>query len=281
MNDADRINSLKDKIKNQRNITGINTTVLLKKYFIDGFLFLLSKSPYKDNFIWKGGFILSAITGIEKRTTVDIDTLIHDVKLSEKELSVVMNEITRDKFEGTKYDIKAIHPIQEDKNYTGLRITIKATLGNMSDDFHLDITTGEIILPKEIAFTYQSSLLKKKISLLIYPPERMLAEKLQTIISRGLANSRMKDFYDCYILNSHELIDDRKLIIAFDNIIKERNSVNDWENWKSTLQSISHSKFMQNSWVSFQNKNHFASQITWNTVLQSISNEFELLNTES
>ncbi len=200
--------------------------------------------------------------------------------LSKDELTKIVKQITSNSFEGVAYKLQKITPIQEGKDYQGLRITISANLGNIRDIFHIGITTGERVIPKEIYFYYQPLLGTEKINMLIYPPERILAEKLQTILERGLTNSRMKDFYDCYILNEIEIINKPKLTIAFRNVIKERNSNDDWQNWKAIIDAIFASGFMKSNWILYQNKNEFAKDTSWDIIQASIINELRFLSTQ-
>ncbi|MBZ2201569.1 hypothetical protein CLI91_09470 [Lentilactobacillus hilgardii] len=120
MNNFDEVNSLRDRLKNVRKRTGTDMTILLRKYFIDGFLYLLSQSEYQKNFIWKGGFVLSAITGIQHRTTVDLDTMLQGVSLKTDELTEIINEVIDGKrYDGVSYHLIDIQQIQEENDYTG------------------------------------------------------------------------------------------------------------------------------------------------------------------
>ncbi|MFD1126042.1 nucleotidyl transferase AbiEii/AbiGii toxin family protein [Lentilactobacillus raoultii] len=268
MNDDKQVNRLRDRLKTIRAQTGIDMTILLRKYFIDGFLSLLSTSDYQTRFIWKGGFVLSAITGVRERTTVDLDTMIQGISVETANLEQLVNKIiTSRNYYGVRYYLLDIQNIQETKEYSGKRIRLQARLGQIKDSFHLDVATGEKLIPDEIQYSYTPLLGTEKINLLIYRPERILVEKLQTVITRGAFNTRMKDFYDIYILTKMEEINLSILKVAWSNLLSERQFQSDFEQWSEILSAIKDNKSMETFWLHYRREHKFATGIDFSETI--------------
>jgi len=271
-------NSLTDRLKSERDKLNVDYNVLLKKYFIDEFLRKLSKSEYSNNFIWKGGFILSAITGIKKRTTVDLDTLLNGVNIDIPTLTNIMNTImVVENNDNIVYSLIDIKEIQSEKTYPGLRVRINGQINNLKEQFHLDVATGEKLDPSAITWRYKPLLDDDPIDLLIYRPERMLAEKLQTLIERGLANTRMKDFYDIYIIPRFTTIDSEVLANAFQIVMSERNTLDMWEIHDFILDEIKDDIKIQNSWERYQIKSSFVGTTSLDDTLLSAKRLFGMI----
>lgn len=265
--------SVKDRLKQKRLELGIDYNILIKKYFIDEFLIRLSKTKYREKFVWKGGFVLSAISGIEKRTTVDLDTMLNGVDVNTKTLTKMIKEIIDILPENNiKYSLLDIAPIQEDKDYSGLRVKIKAQLGNMIDKFHLDVATGEELNPSEIEWSYRPILSKEPVSILIYRPERILAEKLQTVLDRGVLNTRMKDFYDIYTIPKFVNINNETLSLAFKVVMTERNSLKQWDRRERLISMIRADEEMKAMWENYKKNHTFVGNIDFKDTLDSVTN---------
>jgi len=265
-------------LKLERDKTNVEYNILLKKYFIDEFLRKLSKTKYANKFIWKGGFVLSAITGIEKRTTVDLDTLLDGINMDITTLTNIMNDviITEGK-DIIQYSLIDIKPIQEEKAYQGLRVRIQGKIESMSEKFHLDVTTGEKLDPSAIVWKYKPLLSNEPIELLIYRPERMLAEKLQTMLERGLANTRMKDFYDIYIIPKFAVIDYHVLSKSFKIVMAERHTLDLWETRNFVVDEIRIDERMKNYWNSYKAKNSFVGNISLDDITDCAEQLFDII----
>jgi len=264
--------SIKDKLKAKRDETGVPFDILQKKFFIDCFLKLLSESKYADNFIWKGGFVLSAITGIQKRTTVDLDTLVRGVTVDAITLSKIIKEIISNKDESSPdFNLIDVQEIQEEKAYQGLRVRIMGQLGQMKDNFHLDVVTGETLEQRAIEWDYQPLIGDKKIPIYIYRPEQILAEKLQTVLERGIANTRMKDFYDVYIIPATTQLDIDDLSDDFKSVMHSRDTEELWTIRESVLDLIATDQKMHNEWINYSKKNKFAKKLSFERVLSSVN----------
>ncbi len=277
---SSKTTSLMDKLKIIRKQTGVDIQIFIKKFFIDSFLKLLSESAYQDKFVQKGGFVLSAIAGIEKRTTVDIDTLITGVTLDEPHIETLIHQIIDGKeVNGVTFQLADTQKIHDEKEFTGYRVFLIAHLDNMRDKFHLDIATGETLVPPQISYRYQPLIQKdESFELFIYRTERMLAEKLQTILERRTLNTRSKDFFDVYLFSQLNVIDEKILYEAFHFVIQERNSENDVNNWKIILNELHDSEEMKHRWSIYQRDNRYVEDLSFEETLQSVENYLLMLS---
>ena len=194
---------------------------------MDRFLERLSLSSYRDQFILKGGLLVTSMVGDKKRATMDADMTIRGFDLTKEEAERVIKEITEiDLDDGVTFEIQSVDNIMDEADYPGIRIMLQTTLDKMRTPLKLDISTGDIITPREIEYDYPLSFEDRSISILAYNLETCLAEKLETIISRGTANTRMRDFYDIHILTDtkNNVIDYSVLHDALTNTAAKRNT---------------------------------------------------------
>ena len=192
---------LKDKLRNISKEKNVDFNTLLRLYMYDRFIERLAVSEYKDNFILKGGFYLSTLFGVENRTTMDIDTAFRNADFNEMTIVKMINEITSIELnDNAELNCLGIEPIRDDDEYGGFRVDIQVEINNIKEKFHIDIATGDPITPKEINYKYKTVLSDKDIKLWAYNIETVLAEKIETILSRVELNGRMRDFYDIYLI---------------------------------------------------------------------------------
>lgn len=196
---------LKAKIKNISKEKNTDFNTLLRLYMYDRFLERLSKSKYIDNFILKGGFYLSVLFGVENRATMDIDTAFRNADFNEETLIQMIKEILSINVnDNAKLNYVCIVPIRDEDEYGGFRVTILVEYENIKQSFHIDIATGDPITPKEIRYKYLPLLGDDYINLYAYNIETVLAEKIETILSRLELNGRTRDFYDIFLIYSKE-----------------------------------------------------------------------------
>lgn len=208
--------SLIDESKNKAVQNNITVNEVLQNYMFERILERLSISEYKNNFILKGGVLLSSIMGIDTRTTMDMDTCLKGMNLTEEQLyKVLKNILDTDVKDGVTFEIKNSKPIREDDEYGGLKYNILAKFDNIKVNLSIDIATGDVITPGEIEYNYKMMFEDKALKIMTYNIESIIAEKFQTIISRNVLNSRMKDFYDLYYLIKYSTFskDDLRLAI--------------------------------------------------------------------
>lgn len=196
MNKA-KLTALCHKISKQ---TGLTFNSVMTYYFLEVILKKLSHSPYSKHYIFKGGFLLSNVIGVNARSTVDIDFLFHRITLSEETIRQQLKDVLTDSNDEILLVIKSIATIKENDEYGGYRVSILCQLENIKQTIHLDIATGDIVTPHPITYDYKAIFDDENFPITAYTIETILAEKLQTIYSRSFLNSRSKDFYDIYIL---------------------------------------------------------------------------------
>ena len=203
--------SLKDKARNIANENAISIQQVLQNYMFERVLERLSKSEYKENFIIKGGLLLSSIMGINLRTTMDIDTNITGINLDKEKLLEILNGVLNmDIGDNVTFKIEKVEEIKQEEYYGGYQFKIIATYENIKVQFHMDVSTGDVITPRAIEYKYKKLFDNSYIDILSYNRETIIAEKLQSILERKITNSRMKDYYDLYFFVNYR---DRKSVV--------------------------------------------------------------------
>lgn len=278
-NPSGQVASVQAKLKNKSKALNIDNSIVIHKYFIDCFLEKLSKSAYSQYFVLKGGFVLSAITGLAQRTTLDVDALLNGVALNEENLKkMIENIIEPEDGEVFRLEFDKIIPIQKEKAYQGLEVHMTGVLGNIPLNFHVDTVTGETLDPSAIDLSYDPILGDKKITIRRYRTERMLAEKLQTVLELSAVNSRMKDFYDVYLISKLDQVDENLLATTFQKLMKERNTQDLWAERNSTLELIAEDSKMKQSWQRYAARHKYVGQLTFGETLDIVSNYFSQID---
>ena len=268
---------LKDKnISKEKNVD-FNT--LLRLYMYDRFIERLSKSKYKDNFILKGGFYLSTLFGVENRTTMDIDTAFKNASFNEETIVEMMKEIVSIEIDDSilvRY--LGISSIRDEDEYGGFRVDIVVEFENIKEKFHIDIATGDPITPKEVRYKYKPILGNNYISLWAYNIETVLAEKIETILSRVELNGRMRDFYDVYLIYTKNWKNIN--IDHFNNaIIKTFTKRNYYGDPFVALEVIRNSDLLRFRWSNYQKKYEYAQNINFDDILHCIKIMIERVET--
>jgi predicted nucleotidyltransferase component of viral defense system len=240
---------------------------------MERFLERVSLSQHRNNLILKGGTLVAAIVGLDSRSTMDIDTTIINTVLSVENARRIIEEITSVQLEdGMKFEIKSVVPIMDDTDYPGIRAMLDCTLEGMQIAFKIDFSTGDVITPREISYSFKLLFEDRSFSILAYNLETVLAEKLETLLSRGTANTRMRDFYDIYVLTltQQHNIDAALLSNAFANTTKRRGSVAVAEDAETILDEIESSAEMVSLWKSYQRKFEYAVDVSWDDVMAAV-----------
>lgn len=261
--------SLMDKANNLAKECDITTNEVLQNYMFERVLERLSKSKYKNNFILKGGLLLSSIMGIDTRTTMDMDTCIKGINLDDTQLYEVLNEILSiDVNDNIKFYIKNSKPIREDDDYGGLKYNLLAQYENLRVNLSIDIATGDLITPKEIEYDYKMMFEDRSLQIMTYNIETIIAEKFQTVISRGILNSRMKDYYDLYYLTTYKQYSKDILRQAIKNTFEKRNT--NIENVQKVISETATSDFTENLWNEYRKKFKYAKNIEYEQIMEKI-----------
>ena len=273
--------SLKAIINNIAKENKISAQSVLQTYMLERFLERISISKYKDNFILKGGMLISAMLGIDSRTTMDMDTTIKGFKLTEENISNIINEICNIKIDDEiTFEVQKIELIREDDDYGGYRITFKANyMESMPVIMKIDITTGDKITYKEIKYSFNLMLEDRRIQILSYNLETVIAEKFESIIKRGVLGTRIRDFYDIYMLLNTQTknIDFNTLKDAIYSTAKHRNTINIIKDWSKIIEQLNNSDIMKNQWARYQKNNFYAKEIKYDDLIECLKQVGTLL----
>ena len=263
---------LKDLIRNLSKEVGIEAHVLIRKYMMERFLERVSSSKYNGSFILKGGMLVAAFVGVEARATMDIDTNIKGIPVTIVDMERTITEISNiDLEDNVKFRIKKVSEIMDEAEYSGIRFSMDALLDGAVIPLKIDISTGDVITPREIAYSYKLMFEDRTIPIMTYPIETVLAEKLETVISRSITNTRMRDFYDIHILLKSQNIDADILALALERTAKKRGNFNLLENAESVLKAVKSDEDMKRLWDIYQKKFKYAGEYTWDEVIHSVS----------
>lgn len=239
---------------------------------MERFLERIAFSKYRDCFIVKGGILVISMIGISLRSTMDVDTTIRNFNLNEEKKYEIITEIKDIKLEDNiEFELLEISNIMDNMDYPGIRIHMNARLERLVVPIKIDISTGDVITPRAIEYKYKLLLDDRSISLWSYNLETILAEKLQTVLARGLLNTRMRDFYDINTLLSiyEQDIDADILKKAFDATCKKRNTENLKEEAPKIIASVSDDVQLHTLWKSYQKKYPYATDISYEDIVES------------
>jgi predicted nucleotidyltransferase component of viral defense system len=264
---------LKALVRNLAKGDSIKAQIIIRNYVMERFLERLSLSPYRDNLILKGGMLVAAMVGLDNRSTMDVDATIKDLPLSEENARKIVKEIISVQIEdGMAFEIKSVAMIMDEADYPGIRVMLDTTLETMHTPLKIDFSTGDVITPREVSYSFRLLFEERTISILAYNLETVLAEKLETLLSRGIANTRMRDFYDIFALESTQShnIDHAVLRSAFANTSEKRGSTAVVSNIGLILDEVESSMNLAALWKNYQRKFEYASGIDWPNVMQAI-----------
>ena len=269
---------LKDKVRNISKGDNDIAKVLIRTFMMERFLERVSLSKYRSNFILKGGMLVASMIGVDMRATMDIDATVTALPLNERDAEKIVSEICEIEVDdGVQFRITSVTAIMEDFEYPGIRMMLEATLDRMRQPIKLDISTDDVITPTAIEHEYELMFENRTISLLSYNTETLLAEKMQTILARGIANTRMRDFYDVYgiIEMNEDKIDKEILLEAFHATCEKRKTVFSHEEIASMLNKINDNESMAQMWEQFRKKNFFVGTLLWENVLAGVISKIE------
>lgn len=265
-------NSFKAKIKNISKDKGIPAQQVQQHYLIEQVLKLISTSSYRDFFIVKGGYLIGQMIGLDKRTTMDLDVTLKGTEMSRENLIHIFEEILCSKTDGFSFSVDKLEPIRQDDEYGGFSLKLNATFDTLKEVVFIDITTGDKITPREITYSMTSIFTNESIKIWTYNLETVLAEKLETIISRGLASTRPRDRYDLFTLYKlrKEEINLEVLKNALENTAEKRKSKETIYNWEEQVRGIEISDYQKELWIRYQRQFKYAKDISFDNSVQVI-----------
>ena len=261
---------IKGAIRNISKKTGINANSLLQMCLFEGILEKISKSKYKNHFILKGGLLISSLIGVEMRSTLDMDTTIKGLPMNEENISKILHEILEITIDADiVYRLIKLERIRKEDLYEDFCATISCRYGKINANLNIDITTGDIITPKEIQYSYEKILEEGSISILTYTIETIIAEKFETISSRNITTTRARDFYDLYMLYKlyKSKIDRNVLKEAITLTSQHRNSFSLVLQYKEIVKLFYQSNSLKNLWDKYIQNNPYAKEISFDDTI--------------
>ena len=264
---------IKGRIKSVAKQNNADARTLMRIYMMERFLERLAQSEYRDNFIIKGGILVTAMIGVAHRSTMDIDTSMKNLNLSAEDALRVVNQVKDIDFDdGVSFEVKDVSNIMDEMEYPGIRVTMNANVGRLITPLKIDISTGDVITPRAIEFNYDLLLEDRSISLWSYNLETILAEKLQTVLARGILNTRMRDFYDIrMLLDTYEdKVNKAVLKDAFAATCKKRGTDNLQEQAEEIVKIIEADEQIQVLWRAYQKKYSYAADIDYASVISGV-----------
>jgi len=271
---------VKGKIKNIAKANKTDARILMRIYMMERFLERVSVSTYSGNFIIKGGILVTSMVGVSMRSTMDIDTTIKNINLSEEDALRVISEINEiDLQDGVSFIVKSVTGIMDEMEYPGIRIEMDAFLDGLVTPIKLDISTGDVITPRAIEYDYKLMLEEHSIKLWSYNLETIFAEKIQTILARGVLNTRMRDFYDVYTLAVCYGSDIDLIILrqAFEATCNKRNTIDLLTSGNKIVEIIKNDAVLNNLWNSYLRKYEYARDISFDDAISSVIRIYNLM----
>ena len=272
---------LKGLVKNISKEKHISAQLVLQNYMLERLLERISLSEYRDNFILKGGFLIAAMVGLNSRATMDMDGTIKGYPVNEetiRDMFLKIIDISVD--DDISFTFRSIGKIRENDEYDGYRVALTADYPPMHVPLKLDITTGDRITPKEIDYSFKLMFEDRSVKVLAYNLETIMAEKIETVISRGDQNTRPRDFYDIYILYKlmSENINQKILVEALKSTSDKRNSVFTMKNYKKIIDVVRNSDIMNKQWSNYQNDFEYAREVSFDEACNTVIEIMDKLN---
>ena len=271
---------IKGRIKSVAKQNNADARTLMRIYMMERFLERLTQSEYRDNFIIKGGILVTAMIGVAHRSTMDIDTSMKNLNLSAEDALRVVNQVKDiDLDDGVSFEVKDVSNIMDEMEYPGIRVTMNANVGRLITPLKIDISTGDVITPRAIEFNYDLLLEDRSIKLWSYNLETILAEKLQTVLARGILNTRMRDFYDIRMLvdTYEDKVNKAVLKDAFAATCKKRGTDNLQEQAEEIVKIIEADEQIQVLWRAYQKKYSYAADIDYASVIRGVRKLMDLI----
>ena len=264
---------LKGTIRSMAAKKNLRAQEVLQMFLFERVLERLANSNYRNNFILKGGLLISSMLGISERTTMDMDTTVRGISMEEEEIVSVVKEILSvDVDDGIKFMLKIIEPIREDDAYNNFRVHLTAQYGKINAPMKIDITTGDTITPAAVQYSYPLSFEERSIPILAYTLETVLAEKYETIIRRNIGTTRARDFYDLHMLYQYHKDEIRMDILktAVLHTARKRGSLEEINDWKEVLHDIREEPILNQLWKNYTSENSYASKLAFSEVLDTV-----------
>ena len=268
---------LKALVRNLSKAKNVEAEIILRNFMLERFLERISLSEYKDSFILKGGMLITAMVGIDTRTTMDMDATIKGKTLSQSEVIALIEKILLVPInDGVSFALRRVEEIREEADYPGYRASIEAVLEKTRQILKVDITTGDFVTPREIKYSFHLMFEDRTISILAYNLETILSEKFETIITRSVTTSRMRDFYDIYILTTTQPFDTGVFKAALNKTVEKRGTSEQMADVRDVIQTITNSTILIDHWKRYQKKYSYAADVSWEMAIDALNKLAEM-----
>lgn len=264
---------LKDLIRNLSKKKSADAQILMRNYMMERFLERISVSKYQDKFILKGGMLVAAMVGLDARATMDIDATIKGADVNVEAVEQIITDIVSVPLEdGVTFRIKQISEIMDEAEYPGVRVSMETEFDGVRTPLKIDISTGDVITPREIQYSFKLMLEERSIEVWAYNLETVMAEKLETVISRNITNTRMRDFYDIHILLSlyGNTLNKKIFGEALQATAKKRETEYHLKDAQDIFAEVQNDSNMEKLWKSYQKKFSYAEDISWEMAMESV-----------
>ena len=270
---------LKDLIRNLSREKSADAQILMRNYMMERFLERISLSEYRDKFILKGGMLVAAMVGLDARSTMDLDATIKGANVNVEDIeNLISSIVTVPIDDGVKFQLKSISEIMDEAEYPGIRVSMSTTFDGVVTPLKIDISTGDAITPREVRYSFKLMLEDRSIDIWAYNLETVLAEKLETIITRTTTNIRMRDFYDIFILEqlhgttlNPKILHDALLATAH-----KRGSEKYLNQAEEVFDEVENDSVMQKLWEAYRKKFPYASDLEWDVIMKAIRRLYNL-----
>ena len=275
---------LKDLIRNLSREKSADAQLLMRNYMMERFLERISLSEYRDKFILKGGMLVAAMVGLDARSTMDLDATVKGANVNVEDIENLISAIVSVPIDdGVKFQLKSISEIMDEAEYPGIRVSMTTTFDGVVTPLKIDISTGDAITPREVRYSFKLMLENRSIDIWAYNLETVLAEKLETIITRTTTNTRMRDFYDIYILDQlhGNTLNRQTLYDALLATAKKRGTERHLAEAVDVLNEVESSPVMQKLWESYRRKFSYAADLECNIIMRAVRSLYSLSEKES
>jgi predicted nucleotidyltransferase component of viral defense system len=262
---------LKALVRNLSKKSNVEAEILLRNFMLERFLERIAASKYKHNFILKGGMLIAAMVGIDTRTTMDMDATIKGQTLTAAEITAIIEDILATPVDdGVEFTMRGIEEIREEADYPGFRVSIGAVLDKTKQTLKIDITTGDFVTPREIEYSFKLMFEDRTISIMAYNLETVLAEKFETVVTRSVTNTRMRDFYDIYILTTTQQFNSDTFKAALQKTVEKRGTSEQMGDMADAIKTVADSPIMLDLWQRYQKKYSYAADVTWEMAVGAV-----------
>ena len=270
---------LKDRIRNLSKEKAADAQILMRNYMMERLLERISLSEYRDVFILKGGMLVAAMVGIDARSTMDMDATVKGTTVGIEEVKTMIDSMVSIPLDdGVTFRVKRVSEIMDEAEYAGIRVSMETEFDGVITPLKIDISTGDAITPREVRYSFKLMLEVRSIEIWAYNLETVLAEKLETVVSRATTNTRMRDFYDMHILSQlhGQSLNHSDLRAALLATARRRGTERYLADAPAVIDEVEADPNMEGLWRAYQRKFAYAADLSWHVVMDSVRSLYRL-----